>query len=94
MKILLNTNHINGDQRHLNRVLEILQAKGWHVAAGEAEIWPLSMEDRQLFEWHLEEAAQQARDELALSTIESSQVHIKQALVQMRKARLENSFLL
>ena len=92
MYILLNTSHINGSEHQLGRVLEILREKGWQVAPGVPETWPLSMEDREIFEWHLEEAAEQARAELSVSNVEDSQVLMKQALLQMRSEGLGTSF--
>ena len=72
MFILLNTSHINGNERQLGRVLEILREKGWRVAPGNPETWPLSIEDREIFERHLEEASQQARSELVVASAEKS----------------------
>ncbi|KAA3642708.1 MAG: hypothetical protein DWQ07_19460 [Chloroflexi bacterium] len=92
MFILLNTSHINGSERQLGHVLEILREKGWRVAPGNPETWPLSIEDREIFEWHLEEAAEQARAELAVSTVDDAQVQMKQALLQMRSEGLGTSF--
>lgn len=91
MFILLNTSHINGSERQLGRVLEILREKGWRVAPGDPETWPLSMEDREIFEWHLEEATQQARSELAVASAENAQVFMNQALWQMSEGSVGNS---
>ena len=94
MFILLNASHISGSERQLGRVLEILREKGWRVAPGEAKTWPLCMEDRELFEWHLEEATHQARAELAIASAENAHMLMEQALSQMREGSLGSSPLL
>ena len=91
MFILLNTSHIKGSERQLGRVLEILREKGWRVAPGNPETWPLSIEDREIFERHLEEASQQARSELVVASAKNTKVLMKQALWQMSEGSAGNS---